>query len=90
MSKTDHINFEEIRKLSSDEFKKKILTWIEEQGISEELQSRLRCGLIENFNKTSLGIILKSFHLFIFEDNQNYVFVSTQRVSILFMILSKN
>lgn len=56
MSKSDFIKFEEIRNLSSDEFKKKILTWVEEQGITEELQSRLRCELIENFNKTALGL----------------------------------
>lgn len=49
------ISIEEIKNLSSEDFKKKILEWIDEKGISEQLHSRLRHDLFENFSKTALG-----------------------------------
>lgn len=58
MSKTEveeKINLNEIIEISEDEFKKQILSWIDEHGLSRKLQSKLRADLFEQFNRTKLG-----------------------------------
>lgn len=49
------IDLNDIVNISEDEFKNQILSWIEERGISRQLQSKLRADLFEHFNRTHLG-----------------------------------
>lgn len=53
--KFDKINLNDIANISEDEFKKQISYWIEERGVSRNLQSKLRADLFEQFNRTNLG-----------------------------------
>lgn len=58
MSKTEveeKINLNEIIEISEDEFKKQIVSWIDQHGLSRKLQSKLRADLFEQFNRTKLG-----------------------------------
>lgn len=49
------IDLNDIVNISEDEFKRQISSWIDEQGISRKLQSKLRADLFEHFNRTHLG-----------------------------------
>lgn len=55
MSGSEKINLSEIANISEDEFKKQLLAWIDERGVSRTLQSKLRAELFEHFNRTQLG-----------------------------------
>lgn len=55
MSGSEKINLSEIANISEDEFKKQLLAWIDDRGVSRTLQSKLRAELFEHFNRTQLG-----------------------------------
>lgn len=55
MSASEKINLSEIANISEDEFKKQLLAWIDDRGVSRALQSKLRAELFEHFNRTQLG-----------------------------------
>lgn len=55
MENNEQFCLDDINNIEPEEFKKQISDWVEEKGINQILQSRLRRDLIESFNKTSLG-----------------------------------
>lgn len=55
MSGSEKVNLSEIANISEDEFKKQLLAWIDNRGVSRTLQSKLRAELFEHFNRTQLG-----------------------------------
>lgn len=55
MSASEKINLSEIANISEDEFKKQLLAWIDDRGVSRALQSKLRAELFQHFNRTQLG-----------------------------------
>lgn len=61
-SENEQIDLNDIMKISEDEFKKQISTWINERGISRKLQSKLRADLFEQFNRTHLGRQMSEQH----------------------------
>lgn len=55
MSGSEKIDLSEIANISEEEFKKQLLAWIDDRGVSRTLQSKLRAELFEHFNRTQLG-----------------------------------
>lgn len=55
MGASEKLNLSEIADISEDEFKKQLLAWIDDRGVSRALQSKLRTELFEHFNRTQLG-----------------------------------
>lgn len=53
--KFEKITLKDIANISEDEFKKQLSAWIDERGVSQVLQSKLRADLFEHFNRTTLG-----------------------------------
>ncbi|XP_031627765.1 uncharacterized protein LOC116343696 [Contarinia nasturtii] len=58
----EKINLKDIMAISEDEFKQQITAWINERGISNKLQSKLRADLFEEFSTTKLGRQMSEQH----------------------------
>lgn len=58
----DRINLNDIANISEDDFRQQITAWIDDRGISNKLQSKLRADLFEQFNRTHLGRQMNEQH----------------------------
>lgn len=58
----EKVNLNDIVNISDEEFKNQIAAWIDEHGVSQMLQSKLRADLFEQFNRTNLGRKMAAQH----------------------------
>lgn len=49
------LNLADLSKIPANEFEQHFHEWMERDDVARALQAKLRCDLIQNFNKTNLG-----------------------------------
>ncbi|XP_061394721.1 uncharacterized protein LOC133330281 [Musca vetustissima] len=49
------LNFADLSKIPANEFEQHFHEWMERDDVARALQAKLRCDIIQNFNKTNLG-----------------------------------
>uniref|UniRef100_A0A1I8NX94 Uncharacterized protein n=1 Tax=Stomoxys calcitrans TaxID=35570 RepID=A0A1I8NX94_STOCA len=54
-TESNKANIADLSKIPENEFEKHFHEWMERDDVARGLQAKLRCDLIKNFNKTSLG-----------------------------------
>ncbi|XP_013104435.2 kinesin-like protein KIF15-A [Stomoxys calcitrans] len=54
-TESNKANMADLSKIPENEFEKHFHEWMERDDVARGLQAKLRCDLIKNFNKTSLG-----------------------------------